>query len=109
MRDHGDARKPLLATEVSWPSAKGRTSRPYGFEVTEAGQAQRVRAALAALAKARKRLRLGGVFWSTWMSYDRDPVYSFDYAGLRRFRDAQVVDKPAFTAFRDEATALRGR
>jgi hypothetical protein len=107
MRRHGDARKPLLATELSWPSAKGRTTVRYGFEVTPAGQAKKLRSALRTVARARKRLRIAGVFWSTWMSYDRDRTYAFDYAGLRRFADGTVTAKPAFFAFRRVAQELR--
>ena len=107
MRRHGDAGKPLLATELSWPSAKGKTTVRYGFEVSEAGQAERLRASLRALARARRRLGLTGIFWSTWMSYDRDPTYAFDYAGLRRFAGGTVKSKPAFFAFRRVAHQLR--
>ena len=39
MARHGDARKPLLLTELSWPSAKGKTRTRYGFEVSERDQA----------------------------------------------------------------------
>jgi hypothetical protein len=35
MRRNGDARKPLLVTETSWPSARGRVVAPFGYEQTE--------------------------------------------------------------------------
>jgi hypothetical protein len=104
-RNH-DRRKPIIVSELSWPSAKGRTDRRYGFEMTERGQAQRVRAALPEIARLRRGLRLIGVYWSSWMSYDRDPTYSFDYAGLRRFSDGRVIAKPAFSAYRSVVRRL---
>jgi hypothetical protein len=106
MRKHGDARKPLLVTELSWPSAKGKTSRTYGFEVSEEQQALKLKTAVRDIARRRKQLRITGLYWSTWVSYDRDKTYSFDYAGLRRFRDGKVVAKPAFYAFRRVAKQL---
>lgn len=106
MRRHGDARAPLLITELSWPSSKGRIPRRYGFEQTERGQAARLRSALLELAAARRALHIPAVFWSTWISYDRDPAYPFDYAGLRRLEDDRVVRKPAFFAWQRVAREL---
>lgn len=106
MRRNGDAAKPLVVSEVSWPSAKGKTRQQYGFEVTEKGQAARIRQVLPRLAAKRKAWRIASVFWSSWMSYDRDKTYSFDYAGLRRFRHGKVTPKPAFAAFRRVALRL---
>jgi hypothetical protein len=106
MRRNGDASKRLVVSEVSWPSAKGRTKQQYGFEVTPKGQAAKVREALPKLAAKRKAWRISSVFWSTWLSYDREKTYSFDYAGLRRFRNGKVTAKPAFYAFRRVALRL---
>lgn len=108
MRDHGDKRKPLLVTELSWPSAKGKTKQQYGFEVSEKGQALKLKQAVREIARDRRKLGITALFWSTWMSYDRDPTYSFDYAGLRRFKHGKIVAKPAFYAFRKVATQLSG-
>jgi hypothetical protein len=109
MRRYGDGRKPLALTELSWPSAKGKTKYTYGFEVSEKQQAQRLRAGVLAIARARRALRIASVFWSSWISYDRSRTYSFDYAGLRRFRHGKVVSKPAFSAFRRVARELHSR
>lgn len=106
MRRHGDARKPLVVTELSWPSAKGKTALTYGFETTEGGQARRLRSALLEIAAHRRRLRIPAVYWSSWLSYDRDPRNSFDYAGLRRLQGDRVVAKPAYYAFRRVASEL---
>ena len=108
MRRHHDARKPLLATEVTWPSAKGRTTVRYGYEVTERGQAARLRDALGRMAAQQRRLGLIGVYWTSWISYDRNRLYPFDFDGLLRFSSGHVVRKPAFYAFRRTAHRLEG-
>lgn len=108
MARHGDRRKPLLVTELSWPSAKGKTSRTFGIEVTERQQAARLRKAVPMLAAERRRLRLESVYWYTWLSADTDDDYPFDYAGASRMRNGRVVRKPAFRALRATALDLRG-
>ena len=65
-----------------------------------------MREAVLALAEQRKRLGIRALYWSTWVSYDRDRDYSFDYAGLRRYRSGRIVAKPAFYAFRRVARRL---
>lgn len=104
---HGDRRVPIMATEVSWPSARGRTDSDYGYEVTEAQQARMVARALPVLAAQRRRLRLERFYWFTWLSEDADPHYPFDYAGLRRLTPDGPRDKPARAAFARAARALR--
>jgi hypothetical protein len=109
MRRRGDARVPLLLTEVSWSSGKGRSSFNYGWETTERGQAAKVREALRALARERTRLRIGGVWWYTWLSPALGEKESFSYSGLRRMRGGRPVSKPALTAFRQTVRSLRRR
>jgi hypothetical protein len=97
---HKDSAKPIYVTELSWPSAYRKTQHPYGFEVTEAEQAVKVRQAYTMLARQRKRLHIAGAFWSSWITRDRPATYSFHYAGLRRLnRDNSVTAKPAYRAF----------
>ena len=97
---HKDVDKPIYVTELSWPSAYGKTKHPYGFEVTEAEQAVKVRQAYTMLAEQRKRLHIAGAYWSSWITADRPATYSFHYAGLRRLnRDGTVTAKPAYRAF----------
>ena len=108
MRRNGDALKPLLVTETSWPSAKDRVVAPFGYEETEAGQASRLAQVLLALARERFRLRIRQVFWYTWMSLDRDPLYSFDWAGVRRLDGLRVTTKPAYYSLRRVARSLEG-
>jgi hypothetical protein len=106
MAANGDARKPLLVTETTWPSAWGQVKTPYGYEETESGQAVKLRRAMLAYARQRRRLRIAQVFWYTWMSGDSNPDYPFDWSGLRRFDGARVSSKPALGAFRRVARRL---
>ena len=99
MRRRGDTRVPLMLTEVSWSSGKGRSTFNYGWETTEIGQAAKVGEALRALARERTRLGIGGVWWYTWLSPPLGDDESFSYAGLRRVRGGKAVDKPARAAF----------
>jgi arabinogalactan endo-1,4-beta-galactosidase len=110
MKRGGDGDKPLLVTELSWPSAAGRTKVVYGFEVTEAGQARRVQTMLPLLAQNREALKIEGVYWYTWVTADKDLSYPFDFAGLSRVnkKGTRVVPKPAFEAFTNTALALEG-
>lgn len=102
----GDRRKPLLLTEISWSSGKGLSTANYGWETTEAGQAERIRQALPRLARNRRKLGIAGIYWFTWLSPERGSAQSFDYAGLRRMQDGRPVAKPALDAFRSVAGKL---
>jgi len=108
MRRHHDRRLQLLVTELSWTSARGKTSARFGIEETERGQARKLRQAYRMLAKLRRRLRLHAVYWYTWMTLDRSPSYPFDYAGVTRREDDSVVRKPAYRAMRKTALTLEG-
>lgn len=108
MARHRDGRTPLLLTEVSWSSGKGRSSFNYGWETTERGQADRIRQALPLLARHRKRYRIAGLHWYTWLSPKLGDDESFSYAGLRRLRaDGTPVSKPAYGAFKSVTRKLR--
>lgn len=107
MRDRGDARKPLLLTEVSWSSGKGQSSFNYGWETSEGGQASKVKEALTELADNRTRLRIGAVYWYTWLSPAVGDDESFSYSGLRKLRGGKPTSKPAYGAFRATVKRLR--
>jgi len=111
MRAHGDNAKPIVLTEFGWPSSVGRVpaNRGYGFEKTRRGQAAVIAAALPLLAKARKALRLTGVYWYTWAGRDTDLLDIFDYSGLRTvLPSGEVVPKPAEKIFRQTVRSLEG-
>jgi hypothetical protein len=104
-----DGHKPLLATEISWPSAQGQSTQKQDFATTEKRQAQNVAGILPLIAKYRTRLRLTGFYYYTWIDAEHrgGPVFSF--AGLQRLTSGgQVRVKPALKAFRTGALAIEG-
>lgn len=104
---NGDGALPVLITELSWPSGKGKSKDDYGYEVTPAEQAVRLAAVLPMLADARKRLHIERVYWFSWLSIDRGP-FTFDYSGLRTITGTTIRDKPALAAYRKGVLALEG-
>ncbi|HVE69559.1 MAG TPA: hypothetical protein VNB64_13360 [Solirubrobacteraceae bacterium] len=109
MRRYGDGDKPMIATEVTWPSSKGRVRPPSAFDRTEDNQASILGALFRALAAQRTRLRLRAVYWATWMTEDRSRTDAFDYTGLSALRrNGTIRRKPAFFTYRSTARALQG-
>jgi polysaccharide biosynthesis protein PslG len=108
MARHRDGAKPIYISELSWPSSRGQIPIRYGYETNERGQARRLAAALRLLAANRRRLRLGRVYWYTWLTREIHPSYPFDYSGLRRLRAPGMRSKPALRAYRRTALALEG-
>ncbi len=112
MRGYGDGRVPIIVSELTWPSAKGKTKNTVGFETTAQGQATRLRAAYRALLRDRRKLGLQTVMWYTWLSSDRDSPNSFSWSGLRRLgplgTDAPV-NKPAYGSYCAIAKRVQGR
>jgi hypothetical protein len=105
--DHfGDKAKPLLATEVSWPSAQGKSRQKFGFDTTEAGQARNLAALLPMIGSSYKQLGLAGFYYYTWMGDEGDRSLAFNFAGLLGFRGGKVTVKPALAAFRRGALTL---
>jgi hypothetical protein len=109
MAAHGDKRKPIILSELSWPAALGKRGvRAYKFNVTERQQAINVRLALPLLARLRHRLFIQHVFWYTWMSTDGPDA--FNYSGLRhKARNGRITSRPALAAYRKITLALEGR
>ncbi len=70
MARRGDARVPVWLTELSWPAAKGKTVQHHDFETTDSGQAERLKVGLPLLAEERRALRIGRVYWYTWLSVE---------------------------------------
>jgi hypothetical protein len=98
----GDSQKPILATEITWPSSEGKAPPQFGVGVTEAQQAQRLNQLVPLLIRDRARLHLMGFYWYTWMG-DESPTaspYAFDYAGLLKYVSGTVTAKPALAVFR---------
>jgi hypothetical protein len=108
MAKHGDADKPIIASEVGWPSATGKATQDFGFNVTERGQARKLSKLLPLLAQNRRRLRLAGFYYYTWMTSDPPHAGPFQYAGLLRYQQSNttVRPKPAYQAFRRTVARL---
>ena len=105
MRRHGDGRKPVWLTELSWPASQGKTTGAPGFVTTEKGQAARLKLALRLLARERRRLRIERVVWYTWLSREGS-LSSFNWSGLRRVRGERLVTAWSFRVFRAAARRL---
>ena len=103
----GDPNKPMLDTEVSWPSALDQSSQSYSWNTTERGQARDVGQTLPILAAQRKELRLLGFYYYTWMGAEYPRAPSFNFGGLLRYDiSGQIVAKPALAVFKQFALEL---
>jgi hypothetical protein len=105
---YGNRSTPLLATELSFPSAVGRSSGSYDFDVTPAGQARDIAALLPMLGADYRSLDLAGFDYYTWMSAQADLAPPFDFAGLLADENGRVHAKPALAAYREGVLALEG-
>jgi hypothetical protein len=108
MAHFGDSAKPLMATEISWPSAKGKTSANFDFITTQAGQARDITTLLPLIGQQRLSLHLIGVYWYTWMGQEDPHTGPFNFSGLLGFHDGDVTVKPALQAFKTGVLALEG-
>ena len=108
MARRGDAKLPIWVTELSWPAAQGKTLQHGDFETTEQGQSWRLDEGLPMLADERQRLRIGRVYWYTWLSREGITDSAFDFSGLRRLRAGQLSSAPSLTVFTRLARRLQG-
>lgn len=106
MDRHGDAGKPLLATETGWNSTGGRANDDYCCQTTQRGQARNAQALLPLLAAHRRQLNLSGFYYYTWVSQEFTGAPSFNFAGLLDFTPSRLITKPVFYSFRRGALAL---
>jgi hypothetical protein len=106
MNRNGDRRLPLMLTEFSWPTAKGRG---LGYNATPAQSAHNLTVALKDLTAVRQKLNLRQVFYYTWLTPDSG-VDLFDYAGMRRLDAStmQITSKPSVGAYQIAARRLEG-
>jgi hypothetical protein len=108
MARFGDGAKPLMATEISWPSAKGKTKAKFDFITTQAGQARNISTLLPLVRSERLALHLSAFYWYTWMGQEDPGTGPFNFSGLLGFHHGKVTVKPALQAFRTAALALEG-
>jgi hypothetical protein len=99
----GDRRKPIIASEISWPSAKGQAQTLFENATTESGQAGKTARAVRLLARDRRKLGLQAFYYYTWITNETQPgarVDPFNFAGLFRFIDNRgTFVKPAYAAW----------
>jgi hypothetical protein len=116
MARHGDAKKPIFNTEVTWTAALGKVAKKYlaGFETTPQGQANRMTAYFERVAKDTK-LRIKRVYWYTWFSgytpaKSFNNIPTFQYAGLTAHSAVgkPFTKKPLLTAYAKVAAKLEG-
>jgi hypothetical protein len=108
MARFGDGAKPLMATEISWPSARGQTKAKYDFITTQAGQARNIATLLPLLGQQRLALHLSAFYWYTWMGQEDPNTGPFNFSGLLGLHDGTVTVKPALQAFARGTLALEG-
>lgn len=102
-----DSKKPMIATELSWTSAKGSTKTVYTWDTTPAGQARNIGALLPMLGADRTQLGLLGFYYYTWIGLEEHGAPDFSFAGLEGLSSSgSVFSKPALGAFRHAALAL---
>jgi hypothetical protein len=104
----GDTRKPIWATEVSWPAGVGRMNGTADFAVGDRGMAEHLTTFYRASARLAPRLRLERVFWYTWASGYSRGADVFEYAGLLSFADSRTRPRPALRAYVRSARRLQG-
>jgi hypothetical protein len=114
MRKRGDARKPIIVTEMTWPASLGRIPKAgqLHFSVTRKGQVQRLKAAYRALARARRKLRVTQAYWYTWATqYNQGgsiATMAFRFSGLTRFTDGAFSPLPILRTYRKVAAKYEG-
>ena len=106
----GDRRKPLLYTEMSWPTSVGESFETFDWDTTQAGQARDIAAVVPMLAKHRRALGLQAFYYYTWMDAGTPGAFSdFDFAGLSTVQPSgAIVDKPGLSAFKRAALKIEG-
>jgi polysaccharide biosynthesis protein PslG len=111
MRENHDGRKQVWLTEVTWPAAKGRDKPRARWQKpwvqTDGGMARRVIQVYKLLARERRKVRLGRVYWYTWSSA-YEPGDLFDFGGLTRYTDGSFESRPALDAYRRSALRNQG-
>jgi hypothetical protein len=102
----GEGQTPIMATEISWPSALGKSPQYNDFNTTEAVQARNIATVVPLLGGQRTQLRLLALYYYTWIGDEAPGSPAFFYAGLLALRGDRVVAKPALSAFASAALAL---
>lgn len=114
MRRNGDARKPVYLTELAWSAAAGKIPKKgyIGIEVSQGGQASRLRRAYKEFVKQRG-LRIRRAYWYAWAStYTNGPpdyaILTFRYSGLMKATGAVFRPTTALNAYQATARKFEG-
>jgi hypothetical protein len=110
MNQHGDSAKPILATEITWPSSQGKSPPQFGVGVSEDQQARLLGQVMPLLDAEAAQLHLMGFYWYTWMGNETPSKhpYGFDFAGLEKYVSGAISVKPALASFRRQALRIEG-
>ncbi len=102
-----DNKKPLIASELAWTSARGQTASHFDWDTTRAGQARNIARLLPMLGAEHTQLGLIGFYYYTWIAVEERHGSDFSFAGLEGMTPSgSVFTKPALGAFRHAALAL---
>jgi Beta-galactosidase len=114
MRRHGDAHKPVILTELTWPGAVGFVTprRLLGLETTPHGEILRLQAVYKYLATHRRQTGVTQAYWYTWASsFDPNDVQSdvgYRFAGLTRFSNGRFAPQPVLATYARLAATYEG-
>jgi hypothetical protein len=114
MRHHGDAHKPVILTELTWPGAVGfvKPSRLLGLETTPHGEMLRLRAVYKYLATHRRQTGVTQAYWYDWASNfnanDPQSDVGYRFAGLTRFSGGIFRPQPVLGTYSRVAAAYEG-
>jgi hypothetical protein len=114
MRARGQPRLPIILSELTWPASVGKVppDKLLGLETTRAGQAKRLRAAYAGLARARPKLRITQAYWYSWATeWDANSTGSdvtFRFSGLNRYSNGAFSPLPLLDAYSAVAARYQG-
>lgn len=117
MRRHGDRRKPIWLTEVTWLAAQGKVPRSNysgsnAFEpvpTTFGGQAARMRALYRKIASRKGASGVSRAFWFTWATSYKSHSSGYEYTGLNSWNGKDVF-RPVrlLGVYRGAARSLEG-
>jgi hypothetical protein len=108
MRRARDTFKKIWFTELTWTAAKGKIPKrdQLGFETTPRGQAARLSTVFSRLARDRKRLGIGRVYWYNWASEyvptlmpGGPGALTFQYSGLNKVNGVTYTPLPLLRTY----------
>jgi Glycosyl hydrolase catalytic core len=107
MNRNGDARKPIVITEMGWNSSVGhKPSDNFCCQSTAARQATKVQAVLPLLAQNRAALNLQAFYYYTWASQGTNGGPSAGWAGIFQMTGSRLVPKPVYGQFKAGVLAI---